>query len=77
MPGTLNPGKVPYALGYIDVPVILLPSFYKSFIRIINVVRPKLKKLELDQGIKIPVRSFFYGNAGNVFVIHISKQPGM
>ena len=27
MPGTLNPGTVPYALGYIDVPVILLPSF--------------------------------------------------
>lgn len=27
MPGTLNPGTVPYALGYIDVPVILLPLF--------------------------------------------------
>jgi L-fucose isomerase-like protein len=27
MPGTLNPGTVPYGLGYIDVPVILLPSF--------------------------------------------------
>ena len=26
-PGTLNPGTVPYSLGYIDVPVILLPSF--------------------------------------------------
>jgi len=27
MPGTLNPGNIPVALGYIDVPVILLPSF--------------------------------------------------
>ena len=27
MPGTLNPGTVPYTLGYIDVPVILLPSY--------------------------------------------------
>ena len=27
MPGTLNPGNIPVALGYIDVPVILLPSY--------------------------------------------------
>ena len=27
MPGSLNPGNIPVALGYIDVPVILLPSF--------------------------------------------------
>jgi L-fucose isomerase-like protein len=26
MPGTLNPGNIPVDLGYIDVPVILLPS---------------------------------------------------
>ena len=27
MPGTLNPGNIPVALGHIDIPVILLPSF--------------------------------------------------
>jgi len=27
MPGTLNPGKIPAALGRIDIPVILLPSY--------------------------------------------------
>lgn len=27
MPGTLNPGNIPVALGYIDIPVIILPSF--------------------------------------------------
>jgi L-fucose isomerase-like protein len=26
LPGTLNPGNIPVAVGYIDVPVILLPS---------------------------------------------------
>jgi L-fucose isomerase-like protein len=26
MPGTLNPGNIPVALGYLDVPVILFPS---------------------------------------------------
>jgi L-fucose isomerase-like protein len=26
MPGTLNPGNIPVALGYIDVPIILFPS---------------------------------------------------
>jgi L-fucose isomerase-like protein len=27
MPGSLNPGNIPVALGYIDVPVILLPTY--------------------------------------------------
>jgi hypothetical protein len=27
MPGSLNPGNIPVALGYIDVPVVLLPTF--------------------------------------------------
>jgi hypothetical protein len=26
MPGTLNPGNIPVALGYLDVPIILFPS---------------------------------------------------
>jgi len=27
MPGSLNPGNIPITLGYIDVPVVLLPSY--------------------------------------------------